>query len=144
MMVRRVVFALVGLLSVVVAVPAGRAVSAWLVNRDAKLSISPSVVLVPVAFEGERATREVNVSVRNTSPESVDVVGAKSSCGCLTSASQFPIQIAPGGEVRIKFSIEVIRGRAVGSELARAAFFLNDSSQRPIVSFRAADAQSDG
>lgn len=118
--------------STAIALPFYRAASAFIYAPAASsIVVEPSVVFlsVPPADEtGELRKQEFRVTLRNVSAKEVKVVGVQSSCGCLASPSQFPLDLQPDGGQQVVFTVQVPRGTAANSKIANAVFYLNEKS----------------
>jgi hypothetical protein len=79
-----------------------------------RLLVDPATPSFGVAKRGEE--RDVQVTIRNRTGKDVKILGAKSTCGCMVMAEQFPISIANAGQQELTIHIWL-----TGNESALAA-----------------------
>lgn len=104
-------------------------VTAWFTKLQGKSLEFES--LVAYLAEGDRdGTSEVTFAARNILGDSVALLGAETSCGCVAAHDKFPFTLAPKECVRLKFIVDRSR---IGEAGATIRLFTNSKHSVPIL-----------
>jgi hypothetical protein len=103
------------------------------VRESPGLVVDPPTVAVSASFAGQKT--EVEVGLVNRTDQPLRIVGAGSSCVCVTPARSFPMVIGPRERGTVKCRVDLGKQAEPGEFLAHVRFFMESSSQPPSVDF---------
>jgi hypothetical protein len=84
------------------------------------------------------------VILRSLSNEPIRLVGATSSCSCVSSGTRFPITLEPLQRQILEYSVHLPERANAGDLLAKIKFFVEADSSPLIVEFRVGEANGNG
>ena len=93
-----------------------------------RLLVDPEVISLGTAQRGEE--RDLHLTIRNRTGKDVEVLGAKSTCGCMGTAEEFPLSIADGSQRELTIHVWF-----TGNDSAfehRVDFYTNDGT-KPVI-----------
>jgi hypothetical protein len=130
-----------GLPAIFLAWPVYGIVRTWLLPQvTCKVTVEPRIVTVSQSSaesRGETSWTEATVSLRNISHSDVRVVGAQSSCGCISSIEEYPFVLQPQDKKTLRFRLQFNDDVADGEMLGKVVFFVDEPSPAIEVEFRA-------
>ncbi len=139
--IRRMRFFGLGLLAVFLAWPVCGILRIWLFPQvTCKVIVEPRIVTVSRSSSdsrGETSWTEATVSLRNISHSDVHVVGAQSSCGCISSIEEYPFVLQPRDKKTVRFRLQFNDNVAEGEMLGKVVFFVDEPSPAIEVEFQA-------
>jgi hypothetical protein len=132
-----------------VALPTYGVVRSWLLVQEGwKVVANPSLVSVsmvssPVGEHVSSSDSSAEIELHNIAQHSVRVVGAQTSCGCISPIDQFPFVLHPHEQKRVSFRLQIDAAAKDGDALGTVTFFLDEPTPTITVSFRADLPKSD-